>query len=89
MTPLMGLLVIVIAGLAIFALALWVERATQIAGLAFIFTAVGLLGAAALGAANGRRLLPIVFVLQAIGFLVQARWRRTKARAERAAATEE
>lgn len=86
---LLALLGIVLAGLALFGIAWWIERLTRRAGLAFASTAVLLLGAAGLGLADGQWLRALLSGVHAIAFLYFAHWRRTTARAASAGAVEE
>ncbi len=88
MSPLLGLLVIVVSALAAVVLIVWLERTTGVVGLANVVTAVAMLGAAGYGFATGTRLLPTVFVIQAILFLANARSRRTSARSPGVGAAE-
>jgi hypothetical protein len=80
-TPGLGLLRIVL-GAAAGMLALYgLERWLRLPGLANLAVAVGLMVAAVLGLSDGRRLVPILFLLQAPGFLYFAWFRRSRARA--------
>ena len=88
MNPLLGILLILLAAGAFVALAFWLERKLRQPGLGFLLGAVALLGGSVLGFVNGQRLLPSLFVLQAIGFLYSARWRRSEARTTRVGAVE-
>jgi hypothetical protein len=73
-----------VGGAAAFALALWLERATRRPGLSFGIGGVALICVAVLGLSSGSLLLPVLFLVQGIGFLYHARWRRAITRAERA-----
>lgn len=80
MNELITLGLIVLAGFGVFILAWWAERSTRRPGLAaFIAGFLALIGAA-IGIAAGRRLLPALFVIQAIGFFYHARWKRSASR---------
>ena len=88
MNPLLSLLLILLAAGAFVALAYWLERRLRRPGLGSLLGAVALLVGSALGFVAGQRLLPSLFVLQAIGFLYSARWRRAEARTARTGAVE-
>jgi CHASE2 domain-containing sensor protein len=88
MNPLLGLLLIFLAAGAFVAFAIWLERRLRQAGLASLLGAVAMLAGSALGFVSGQRLLPSLFVLQAIGFLFSAHWRRSEARTTRTGAAE-
>jgi len=88
MTPLVGLLVIVLAAAAIIGLFAGLERWLRRPGLTFILAAISLLVVAGVLIADGKRLLPILFVLQVPGFLYTAHLRRTEARTGSAATPE-
>lgn len=79
MTPGLGLLLIVVGAVAGLLLVFGLERWLRQPGLANLFVAVGLVVAAGLGLNDGQRLLPILFLLQAPGFLYFAWLRRTRA----------
>jgi hypothetical protein len=78
-TPGLGLLLIMLGALAGLLFVFGLERWLRQPGLANLLVAVGLVGAAVLGLSDGRRLLPILFLLQAPGFLYFAWLRRTRA----------
>jgi hypothetical protein len=77
-TPGLGLLLIVLGAAASILLLYAVERWLRQPGLANLVVAIGLVAAAALGLSDGRRLVPILFLLQAPGFLYFAWFRRTR-----------
>ena len=77
---LLKLLGIILAALAFAGLVYLLERWLKRPGLAMLLIGVALLAAGTLGLLRGERLLPTLFVLQGIGFLFQARWRRTLTR---------
>jgi hypothetical protein len=80
MNGLMGLALIVMAGFGLFCLIWWIERSTRRPGLAaFIGGFVALIGAAA-SLSVGHRLLPLIFVLQAVMFFDSAFEKRSMAR---------
>lgn len=84
MSPLVGLLVIVLSAFAVVGLCFWLERRLRLPGLAFLLAAVSCAIGGVLGLMNGQRLLPILFLLQIPGFLYSAHARRTAARAGQA-----
>ena len=86
MNPLLGILLICAAAGTFVALVFWLERALRQPGLGFLLTAAVMAIGAALGFANGQKLLPILFLLQVPGFGYSAHLRRTKARTESKAA---
>lgn len=81
MSPLLGLLFILVAATASVALLFWLERKLRQPGLAFLLFAIALLAASAFGFRAGQRLIPALFCFQAVGFVFSARWRRHQARA--------
>lgn len=80
-TPGLGLLLIVLGATAGILVLYGLERRLRQPGLANLVVAVGLVASAVLGLNDGRRLLPILFLLQAPGFLYFAWFRRSRARA--------
>jgi CHASE2 domain-containing sensor protein len=80
MHPLLGLLLILLAAGAFVAFAYWLERRLRQPGLGVLLGAAAMLAGSALGFVAGQRLLPSLFILQALGFLYSARWRRSEAR---------
>lgn len=80
MNPLVLLLGICLAAAAMFALFVAVERWLRRPGLAFLLAAVSGVVVAAFSFADGKRLVPTLLILQAIGFFVHARWLRSVAR---------
>jgi hypothetical protein len=88
MTPLVGLLVIVLAAAAIIGLFAGLERWLRRPGLAFILTAISGVIIAGVGIADGKRLIPVLFLVQVPGFVYFAHLRRTEARTESAATPE-
>jgi len=87
---LLNVLGIVLAGFALFGVSMALERVLDRPGLGHQMASGALLVFAALGFYRGDQLLPTLFVLQAVGFLYHARWRRHVAAesAERAAPDE-
>lgn len=81
MSPLVGLLVIMLSAFAAVGLVFWLERRLRQPGLAFLLVALGTTIGGVLGLVNGQRLVPILLLLQAPGFLYSAHARRTAARA--------
>jgi len=79
-TPLIGLLIIVVAAVAIIGLFVGLERWLRQPGLAFLLAAVAMVLGASLGLSDGKRLLPVLFLLQVPGFVYFAHLRRTAAR---------
>lgn len=84
MSPLVGLLVILLSAVAAVGLFFWLERRLRLPGLAFLAAALSCIIGGVLGLMNGQRLLPILFLLQVPGFLYSAHARRTAARATQA-----
>jgi hypothetical protein len=76
---LLQLLGIILAGFASFGIVYVLEKRLRRPGLAFLVVALAMLTAATLGFLRGNRLLPALFLLQGIGFLYSANWRRTVA----------
>ncbi len=77
MNPSVALLFIVLGALATLGLFFGLERWARKPGLAFLFVGCTTVLAAGLGIATEKRLLPILFLLQAVGFFYLARWRWT------------
>jgi hypothetical protein len=88
MNALVGLLMVVLAGIAMFALFFGLERWLRQPGLGSLLTAVSLVIVAGVGLSHGRRLLPSVFLLSVPMFVYFAHWRRTEARTKSAGAPE-
>jgi hypothetical protein len=88
MNPLVGLLLIVLAAIAIIALFFGLERWLRQPGLAFLLTAITFVIVAGVGISDGKRLLPVLFLLQVPGFVYFAHLRRTVARTGSAGAPE-
>ncbi len=86
MSPLVGLLVVVIGALAAIGLFFALERWLRRPGLAFLLIGCSTVLAAGLGIADGKRLLPVLFLLQTAGFFFMAHWRWTAARSDSAGA---
>jgi hypothetical protein len=79
MHELTALALIILGAFAFFAFLWWLEGRLRRPGLTFLVTGIlGLIGAGA-GLVQGIRLLPILFVVQAVAFLYLARWRRQSA----------
>lgn len=89
MSPMMGLLGIVLAAFAFCALVWWLERVTRRPGLGFACAgATGLVGAV-IGFVDGNRLLPAAFLVEAIGLLYIAFLQQKGALTARTGAAEE
>ncbi len=88
MTPLVGLLLIALGAAALIGAFVGLERWLRRPGLTFLLVAVSLIVVAGAGLLDGKRLLPMLFLLQVPGFLYFANLRRTAARAGSAGASE-
>lgn len=71
-----------IAGVGVFVL-FWLERRLRRPGLGFAVLGVFLIGWGVLRLFSGERLLPVLFILQGIGFVGPLRRVRIQASAER------
>lgn len=76
---LLKVLGILLAGFALFALFMVLEKSLKRPGLAHVLASIGLVVGAVLGFTTGQRLLPALFIAQAVGFLYHARWQRSLA----------
>jgi hypothetical protein len=83
MNELLEAAMLVAAGIALWGLTWWLERVTRRPGLSFFIGAVTLLATAAAGFARGNWGLPLLFSIQAVGFLYIGRWRRRTSAGER------
>lgn len=81
MNALLGLAVMVVVAFSAVGLTWWLERRTQRPGLTVLIGGCVMLAAAVYLLANGFRLLPLIFVAQAVCFLYLAHWKHRTASA--------